>query len=386
VIKALETFLPPFEKEFPFVDFGKPQRRAEVITSIVQDYANNPLVANPVGSLYRYGHEDATHNLSETALDQTRLDAKAYRRLPNDSATLRNYFKYVERGLASYVAHDIDGLIQEEQALVDLTIAYHAICLTSLPVVSTYLQKHKLVNRKHAAVSEEDLLHDGYVGLLDAVQRYDYTRGVPFWDFAQNWVHSAVQTGFRTQRSGMPLTHVDEQKWLRLRGVYSDLAHENTDKISNELLAERTGLEKEEVIGLMNHSFSRKISLDQPQDVFRDRFVRDLIHDRPLAPTLPSNPNSIGHHILLAAINEAQLKPTVLAVISLRNGVYMEKLAGTTIGKHAVSYDQAFAQVGGIINPTNGEIAVACGLSLSSIESYVSLGMRALRMVARPNE
>jgi RNA polymerase primary sigma factor len=43
------------------------------------------------------------------------------------------------------------------------------------------------------AVSREELMQDGVVGLLRAVERYDVSLGTPFWAYASWWVRQAMQ-------------------------------------------------------------------------------------------------------------------------------------------------------------------------------------------------
>jgi RNA polymerase primary sigma factor len=43
------------------------------------------------------------------------------------------------------------------------------------------------------AVNREELIQDGVVGLLRAVDRYDPTLGTPFWAYASWWVRQAMQ-------------------------------------------------------------------------------------------------------------------------------------------------------------------------------------------------
>src|SRR3954451_16844076 len=43
------------------------------------------------------------------------------------------------------------------------------------------------------AVSREELIQDGVVGLLRAVERYDASLGTPFWAYASWWVRQAMQ-------------------------------------------------------------------------------------------------------------------------------------------------------------------------------------------------
>ena len=47
--------------------------------------------------------------------------------------------------------------------------------------------------RGSRAVSREELMQDGVVGLLRAVERYDASLGTPFWAYASWWVRQAMQ-------------------------------------------------------------------------------------------------------------------------------------------------------------------------------------------------
>ncbi|HTX62932.1 MAG TPA: sigma-70 family RNA polymerase sigma factor [Acidimicrobiales bacterium] len=47
--------------------------------------------------------------------------------------------------------------------------------------------------RRSTAVDHEELMQEGVVGLLRALERYDPERGVPFWAYAVWWVRQAMQ-------------------------------------------------------------------------------------------------------------------------------------------------------------------------------------------------
>jgi DNA-directed RNA polymerase sigma subunit (sigma70/sigma32) len=47
--------------------------------------------------------------------------------------------------------------------------------------------------RRSAAVDREELMQEGVVGLLRALERYEPGRGVPFWAYAVWWVRQAMQ-------------------------------------------------------------------------------------------------------------------------------------------------------------------------------------------------
>jgi RNA polymerase sigma factor (sigma-70 family) len=47
--------------------------------------------------------------------------------------------------------------------------------------------------RRRAAITHAELLQEGVVGILRALERYDPQRGVPFWAYACWWVRQAMQ-------------------------------------------------------------------------------------------------------------------------------------------------------------------------------------------------
>jgi DNA-directed RNA polymerase sigma subunit (sigma70/sigma32) len=49
------------------------------------------------------------------------------------------------------------------------------------------------VYRGSASITRVELIQEGVVGLLRALERYDPTLGVPFWGYATWWVRQAMQ-------------------------------------------------------------------------------------------------------------------------------------------------------------------------------------------------
>jgi RNA polymerase sigma factor (sigma-70 family) len=47
--------------------------------------------------------------------------------------------------------------------------------------------------RRHGAIDREELMQQGVVGLLDALERYDPALGTPFWAYASWWVRQRIQ-------------------------------------------------------------------------------------------------------------------------------------------------------------------------------------------------
>ncbi len=55
----------------------------------------------------------------------------------------------------------------------------------------------RIASRLPATVDVEDLIHDGVVGLLDAFEKFDSTRGIRFRTYAESRVRGAILDGLR---------------------------------------------------------------------------------------------------------------------------------------------------------------------------------------------
>lgn len=57
---------------------------------------------------------------------------------------------------------------------------------------------YRLVNLLPSHLEPDDLIHDGVVGLMDALERFDPTRGIPFHGFAARRIRGAMLDALRT--------------------------------------------------------------------------------------------------------------------------------------------------------------------------------------------
>jgi RNA polymerase primary sigma factor len=81
-----------------------------------------------------------------------------------------------------------------ERALLRAARAHDAPCRTRLveaymPLIGSVAHRY----RGARAVDRSELMQEGVVGLLRALDRYDPARGTPFWAYASFWVRQAMQ-------------------------------------------------------------------------------------------------------------------------------------------------------------------------------------------------
>lgn len=107
------------------------------------------------------------------------------------------------------------------------------------------------VYRESTRVDHVELLQEGVVGLLRAMERFDPDRGVPFWGYATFWVRQAMQQLVAEVTRPLVLSDRALRQLSRIKDAHGSALRENGREPGRAELAARTQLSEDQIQALL---------------------------------------------------------------------------------------------------------------------------------------
>ncbi|ACY17003.1 sigma-70 family RNA polymerase sigma factor [Haliangium ochraceum] len=131
----------------------------------------------------------------------------------------------------------------------------------------------------HGRMSLADLIQEGNLGLIKAVERYDYRRGFRFSTYASWWIRHAIGRALadKGREVRLPVHMLDAHH--RLLKAQHQLTNTLGRQPTSEELSEAANLSVEKIEKMRTHLLDQALSLDRPMNDEDGRSVAEVLQD-----------------------------------------------------------------------------------------------------------
>ncbi len=261
--------------------------------------------------------------------------------LRRDGASQRRSFAAAGEALALALGeHDVDGVLVDPvvaalekiagtgkrgenpaTALAEVRAAQRALASSKQRFIRANLRLVVMVARRfnHGRLALHDLIQEGNIGLMKAVDRFDPKRGFRFSTYATWWIRHAISRALAdTGRAVRLPVHMIEAQ-TRVARVSREFEALHGREPADPELAEATGLSLERIHRMRWSLVDGPVSLDAPVNHLPGRTLQDLLADADAAPASDLLDTELLHRRLREAF--AALPPVEAAVLRERMGM-----------------------------------------------------------------
>jgi RNA polymerase primary sigma factor/RNA polymerase nonessential primary-like sigma factor len=296
--------------------------------------------------------EEKSHSLDDdTEPGETALEEGAEEKAESEPAetmdAIKSYLKEIRKSVLLTFEQEQDlGKRIQEQGDED---ARRQMIESNLRLVVSMGKRY--INR---GLPFSDIIEEGNIGLIRAVEKFDYKRGFKFSTYASWWIRQAIERAIINQSKMIRLpVHVVE-KLNHYMAISEQLMQEMNHVPTAKEVARRMKVKEDEILEIQQ-LIRKTYSLDSPIGGREDTSLKDVIEDT------------------------SQIPPSIMA-IGIRNREEIEKWLGTLKENERKVVTLRFG-LGGEMSHTLEEIGNVFGLTRERVRQIEHSAITKLRAI-----
>jgi RNA polymerase primary sigma factor len=177
----------------------------------------------------------------------------------------------------------------------------------------------------HGRMALADLIQEGNLGLMKAVERYDYRRGFRFSTYASWWIRHAISRALadKGREVRLPVHMIDAQH--RLTKARRQLTGKLGRQPTSEELAEATQMPLDKIEKMRSWLLEQSVSIDKPVGDDEGRVLGEVLEDPDREEVSPTE--DLEWEALTTEVREmmSELRPIEADILRQRFGLGTEQ-------------------------------------------------------------